>query len=246
MEEHINLQNKTIPPSFDGNKISVVNDIYLNNSNDSKILLNNTINKINEINANYFVLNGGLLDPNDITNINLNEKELVNTLLKIHAKQGKFATFSKEEKQNQSLFEELKNIYTKSGFIILDNINYDVYFNNENEHINFLNYEKDNNTELKSNDKIFTIAFSNLPDYVLQLKNSKVNYYIHGNTLGGLINLPFAQEIFPLIKNLKSSLSQNKYNNTTVIENTGIGTRKIPIRIWNNPKVFVLHLLSKE
>lgn len=245
-EQHINIVNTKIPANFNNTKISVVNDIYLNNSDESKQLLKDTVNKVNDTNPTYFVLNGGLLDPRDIKAININEKQIVEQLLNINAKYGKFVTFSKQECQNKQLYDELKSIYLKSGFIILDNINYNVIYNDENKHINFLNYDKLNKNDLKVNSKNFTFAFSNNPESVLRLKNSGVEYFMHGNTLGGLINMPYAKEIFPAIKNLKSPLTQTQYNKTQVIENTGIGTTILPIRVWNEPKVFVLHLLNKE
>lgn len=246
MEKHINLESKLIPKNFNNTKISVVNDIYLDSNQNNIDLFNSTINKLNELDSDFLVLNGGLISPSIDKNFKLDSKNLINKFITIKAKFGKYVTFSSDEKKNTNIYKQLLDIYLKSGFIILDNTTRQIHYKNEKTNINFINFELENTAKLKLNDKQFNIAYSNLPNFVLNLKDKPINYYIHGNTLGGLVNFWFADKIFPQIKDLKTPLSKNNYNNISVIENTGIGTKLLPMRVWNNPKVYILHLINKE
>lgn len=243
VENHKNLQSNQVPKSFQDAKFSVVNDIYIDNDQSN---LDNTIDKVNEANSDYFILNGGLIKPEAISKFKFNDNQLINKLLEIRSHFGKYAILSSEEQANKNVKNHLLNIYKKSGFLMLTNTKRKIYFQDDKSYINLVNYEKSKVNSLKLNKNEFNLAFSNLPENILHLQNQPIQYYIYGHSLGGLVKLPFIDKLFKnYTKQYQSNLSKDTYGITQTIENAGIGTRNLKLRVWNNPQILILHLIPR-
>lgn len=246
IENNVNLISKNIPNEFRDMKIAVLNDIYLDNTKYTDNLFDSTLEKLNETDSDVVVLNGGLISPEYINKYHFNDDKLISKLITIRSKYGKFVTLSNEERSNKNVKEHLKNIYKKSGFITLFNTKRKIYFHDYQSHINFVNYEKPLNKKLVNSSE-FTIAFSNQPENVLHIQEQPINYYLYGHTLGNLVKIPYIGKLFHnYTKKYESNLSNSRYGTIQLIENSGIGTRNLPLRVWNNPEIQILHLLNKE
>lgn len=244
-ENNINFKINNLNDNLANFKIASFSDVDLDNDQNTYKKLNDAINVVNQSGSDLFVLNGGLINPDKLESYKIDEEKLANTLLKIKTKNAKFVTLSEQEK-NSSKINTLKSIYFKAGFIVLNNNKRKIIVNKLDQHINLINYTKPNWKLLKLNKNEVNIAFDNHPKNYLHLKGAPINFFIHGFSHNGIVQPQILHDFYKKeLKSLDSPLSEEVYGNTKIITQSGIGTIKLPFRIWNNPKVEIFSLEKK-
>ena len=242
------ITNMRLPDSFNGFKVVQFSDLRYGSTVD-KSYLKNIVQRINKINPDLIIFTGDLIDDNykledsdidDITNI----------LKDIDSYAGKYAcqgdiddTDSFVILQN-SEFKLLENsfdkVYYKGYTPIIINATGSSINNNMDLEKSFNYLEDDNNKNL------FQITLAHESDSALDiLNNYSPDIIMTGNSLGGLIRIPFLKNIY----SLNGSKKVNKrvfYDKETIIYNSyGIGTNKYRFRLFNRPSVNLYRLYNK-
>ena len=229
------IENSSIPTSFDNLKIAHFSDIIYKDTKDLE-KVKNAVEKINDKKVDIVVFSGGLVDKN----YKLNEKEMIQIsteLKKINSTYGKYYVSGSDDKEIQVYDTIMQN-----GDFISLNDNIDIIYSKLKESILLVGVDyKSNlgflNEKLKDKENIFKIVIFHESDEIDDLKNYNFNMALSGNSLNGQINIPIIKDIL-LPENSKNYYNPYyKVDNTDLYISSGIGTRKIDFRLFNKPSV---------
>lgn len=228
-EYKINADN--ISNNIDGLKIAHFSDLHYGSSlkNDG---LTKVIDKINSTKPDIVIFTGGLLN----NKYNLKDKDIKNiidNLSNIKSNLGKYYITSKEDSK------EAVNILNSSSFISLDD-NESLIYNMSYDPIVLLGKNNVNKYfEENKETNFFTLLAIHNPDDINKYKNNKINMTIAGHTHNGQINIP---KIKNLLIDSKYKNNYQKVGNTELFINPGIGTKKVNIRLFNHPTIYLYRL----
>ena len=238
--------DKSLPNDFYGLKIVHISDIHYGFSYNISDL-QKLVNKINELNPDIIVFTGDLIDK-QITEDEKNE--IINLLSELKATIGKYAI-----KGNLDT-SDFDTITEKSGFTNLNDTYEIIYSKNDKILISGLSTNLNSTIKVKdklneiydyidNNDIKFKILLMHEPDYIEQLKKDTFNLVLAGHSHNGQINLP-------LIGKIKTPKGAKKYYKNfydtaygKLYISSGIGTSKIPVRLFNDPTINLYRLVTK-
>ena len=241
------IENSKIPDSFNGFTIVQISDIRYGSTVDNKYL-KDIVKKINKIDPDLVVFTGDLIYGNyklkddDIDNISA-------TLKDINSYAGKYACDGNIDDTNTYV------ILQNSEFKLLDNTYDNIYYQGYTPIIisgagsslkNNLNLE---NTfkylEDENNNNLFQISLVHESDAALEiLNNHSPDVIMTGNSLGGLIRIPFVGSIYNLEGSSTITKRVTKKENTIIYNSYGIGTNKYKFRLFNRPSINLYRLYN--
>lgn len=233
-KEYIIKTNK-ISDNMHGIKILQFSDLLYGSSVD-KNDLKKIVSKINETKPDVVIFTGNLIDKKHKLSNN-EENEIIKNLNNISAELGKYYVLGSDD------LDKTTSILSNSGFINLEN-NYELIYKDNFKPIvllsknNISNYYEDENTD-KTLFKMLTLHNPNDLDKYLDYN---IDVAIAGHTLNGQINI---LKIKDWLINGKYKNTYQKVKNTKLFINPGIGTRKINIRLFNHPTIY-LYRISKS
>lgn len=222
------LETNKIEKSMHGLKIVQFSDIHFNSNTNLK-KVKNLVNKINKVNPDIVIFTGDLIDKN----YELTEKEKENLkkeLKKINAELGKYYIIGDED------FEDANLILNSSSFI---NINENKELIYKDSKTPIILAGKDTLNSDIENENVFKILLLHNPNDIESFKNSNIDLVLAGHTLNGSINIPKIKELF-IDGNYYEKYQ--KVNNIKLFINPGIGTKKINMRIFNHPTIYLFRL----
>lgn len=195
-------------------------------SNTSENFLKRLVNKINENKPDIVIFSGDLIDENyKITKDD--KKILIKYLTKIKTNLDKYYILGEEDNEISS------NILDKANFINMQKEEQLVYVNS-NSPIALIS-KKSHNSYIETNkeNNLFSLLVLHNPN---DINNIKYNYdfIIAGHTHNGNINIPKLKELYINSSYLKD---KQKVNNSYLYINSGIGTSKINMRLFNYPTI---------
>ena len=242
MNEH-RVVSENLPLSFSGLKIIHFSDLYFGNTTDIKEV-DRLVEKINLVKPDLIIFTGNLYG-NKIKK----ENELQASLLKLDSKLGKYAI-----KGNNDYYEDYENFMESINFVVLNN-EYELIYNEDltpiflcglssslKEEVNLDNcnsYFTENEIELY---KIYAVHEGDPTKKIIEESNP--NLILSGNSLGGLIRIPFYGSLITPNGSKKYNNSYYKINNTEIFISNGIGTDDKPYRFLNKPSFNLYRLKS--
>ena len=237
------VKSDELPLNFSGLKIVHFSDLYFGNTADIEEV-NRLVEKINLVKPDLIIFTGNLYG-NKIKK----EMELQSSLLKLDSKLGKYAV-----KGNNDYYEDYETFMEEIDFKVLNN-EYELIYNEDltpiylcglssslKEDLNLDNcnsYFEENEIELY---KIYAIHEGDPSKKIVE--GSSPNLILSGNTLGGLINIPFYGPLITRNGSKKYNESYYKLNNTEIFISNGIGTDDKPYRFLNKPSFNLYRLKS--
>lgn len=242
MNEH-RVVSENLPLSFSGLKIIHFSDLYFGNTTDIKEV-DRLVEKINLVKPDLIIFTGNLYG-NKIKK----ENELQASLLKLDSRLGKYAI-----KGNNDYYEDYENFMESINFVVLNN-EYELIYNEDltpiflcglssslKEEVNLDNcnsYFTENEIELY---KIYAVHEGDPTKKIIEESNP--NLILSGNSLGGLIRIPFYGSLITPNGSKKYNNSYYKINNTEIFISNGIGTDDKPYRFLNKPSFNLYRLKS--
>jgi predicted MPP superfamily phosphohydrolase len=158
----------------------------------------------------------------------------------INASIGKYAIKGEED------FENFKEIFDNSNFIILDNTIEKIYYKSSVIDLIALsdNYTKET---VQKNDDNYSITIVHKPDLAERIiTDYNTSIILAGHSLNGQIVLPL---IGPLIKKegaKKYPSSYYRINNTDLYVSGGIGNPRYQFRLFNHPSINFYRLRTNK
>ena len=218
------IETKDIATTFDGMKIVHFSDLhYLRVTNKDK--LKQIVEEINLINTD--------------------KDDLIEELNNIKSKYGKYAIIGNHDHVKD--IDLLKDIYTNSGFILLQN-SYDIIYGKDNDKLfiggvdtysyNESDIDKLMNYFTDNEDISYKIILTHEPDYTdIILSKYKVNLVLAGHSHNGQINIPYVKKLFLPYGSKKYYENYYKVNDTDLYVSSGIGESRINFRLFNKPSI---------
>ncbi len=236
--------NTKIPNNFNGTKIVQFSDLLYGTTIDEKMLIK-LINLINTRKPDIVIYNGNLVSTE--YNINNDDQELIiKYFSKIKSTYGKYAVFGNQDN------ESYRTIMNQSNFKILSN-NYDLIYN-DNEHpiriigLDSLVRDRQNIRSAFGNNKyntFYTIVMMNETDSIDDVCSYNPDLVLAGNSLNGIINIPFIGGIIRKDGSTKYINSYYQVQNSDVYVTSGIGTDGVGFRLNNHPSINFFRLSNK-
>lgn len=236
------VASKKIPEEFSGVKIIYISDILLGSI--SIDLLEDTVYEINSYKPDIVIMGGNLLS--DDYKLSKKEKNKVSEILnKIDVNLNKY--FVSGDLDDKVYTEILNN----SGFIDINNKN-ELIYSNGIKPINIVgvsSYNKgkyDLEKSFNYTEDYYTIMVTHEGDIinkVLKLEKTP-NLILAGNSLGGLINVPFYGSLFKYSGSKDYYLDYIEEKGIDIYVSSGIGTRDHNLRLNNRPSFNLFRLKS--
>jgi len=241
------ITHRLIPPSFQNFTIVQFSDTHLGFHFNLKHL-NEVINKINQLSPDLIIFSGDLVDNwLSFTEID----ETVHILKQLKSKYGKIAVFGNHDHGGYGT-EKYKDIMEESGFLLLRNEIQTIQINKEKILIAGIDDamlgSPDFKTTFEGTDKsTYTILVSHAPDLADEAFNYNIHFQISGHSHGGQVKIPF---FAPLITPpYGEKYYEGFYNITedfTLYVNRGLGTTRLPFRLFTRPEITVFSLISEQ
>lgn len=242
-EYAIKIEN--LPDGYSGLKIVHFSDVLFGGYQTIE-RLEETVNKINEIEADVIFFTGDLLNTQyELTNENKDKiKELLSSL---DCSLYKYAIIGDNDKE---IITQYKEIMSESNFKILDNES-SLLFYKEINPIQIIGLtdvsELAKATTIEDGiSPIYKILLTHYPDDIESVNTENIGLVLAGHSLGGFVRLPF---VGPLIKRDGARTYIDAYyeiNNTKLYVSNGIGTEKYLFRTFNTPAINIYRLQSNQ
>lgn len=253
------IESKNIPQSFSGIKIAHFSDLNYGSSIYEKEL-KHIVDKINEINPDLVIFTGNIFSENykyTKSDIEL----IVSYFNNIDSEIGKYAVKGQNDYNIENIDIELANakfnllensydlIYYK-GFIPIYIGGLSSYLTTRIDLDKTLEYYKEADDETtneedpyKANYKIIICSESDAASEILNYDDS-IDLILTGNTLGGIINIPYFGPLFKLEGSKNYNEEYYLEGNTEIYVNSGLGTNKYKLRLFNKPSINFYRLKS--
>lgn len=250
------IESNKLPDSFDSIKIIHFSDLNYG-STIFKEELQSLVEKVNSYKPDIVIFSGNLI----YENYNYNTEDIdfiVSELSKIKATVGKYAVSGVHDNKVEDYDINMSN----ASFKVLNN-NYDLiyyksytpifigglssYLTTKIDVYETLSYFDDKEREKDPYNAEYKIMVVNESDAVDEILNYKddIDLILSGNTLGGIINVPFYGPLFKMEGSSKYYYDYQKVNNTDLYISSGIGTNKRMLRLFNHPS-FNLYRLTVD
>jgi uncharacterized protein len=245
---HHKIQNKAIPPAFNGFKIVQFSDTHLGFHYDLK-QLEKLIVKINNLEPDMIVFTGDLMDdPSEFQETD----KIIKLLKDLHAPFGKFAIYGNHDHggYGSDIYREL---IETADFALLVNQAKEIKLLNEHSIYiagvdDAMLGKPDINQALKDiPTDSYKILLSHAPDLATYASNYTIGLQLSGHSHGGQIQIPFYG---PLV----TPPQGNRYTEgfyqlgadkgLTLYVNRGLGTTRLPFRFLAKPELTLLTLVT--
>ena len=225
------IKSSNIKNGLESAKIVQFSDLkYNSKTKDSDI--KKIVKEINKSKADIVVFTGDLISKKH--NIKKSEIEFLKTeLSKINARCAKLYILGDED------FDESKNILNASYFTDASASEQVVYFNKAS--ISFVGIDNINDYIANEHLSDFKVLLIHNPKDIEKINDYKFDLAVAGHTLNGEINIPKLKELFI---NSKYVNEKNKYKNTIMYVNPGLGKGKLNARLFNHPTIYLYRLKS--
>lgn len=237
------IENEKIPDSFSGVKIVYFSDTLIGNTtfiDDIK----DVVDRINLLNPDIVIFGGNLVSEE----YKLSKKEISNIskiLENINTTIGKYTV--KGDVDN----EYYDKIIEKTSFIEINN-SYELIYNESNNPICLVGISSYNLGEYKIENSLtysnecFGIVVTHEGDIINKLNENekKPDLVLAGNSLGGEIRLPYYGPLMKFEGSHDYYLDKYESGDTTIYISSGIGTKKLNMRLFNKPSISLFRLKS--
>lgn len=243
--KEIKIINSKITDTFHGFKIVQISDIHYGSTTGEKDL-SKIQKEINLLKPDIVVFTGDLFEHNE----KITEKSqtiITHFLSGIESTIGKYAITGEDDYNLSNYSIILEN----GGFQLLDE-KYDLIYNQQYESIFLAGMSTTTQGTKNAKDKMipvmnylteseqkpnYTILITHEPDSILDIDYSKFDLILAGHSHLGQIRLPLIGGLcYP---SLSKSFKEDHYvlENTELYISGGIGTTKIPFRLFNSPQI---------
>lgn len=235
--------NTNIDESFDGLKIVHFSDLHYlrvtNKSNFKKV-----VDEINLINPDIVFFTGDLIDK-DFKLKDKEKEDLISLLSNIKSKYGKYAVIGNHDYMKD--IELFKEIYSLSGFTLLQN-DYDIVYGNNNDKLfiggtDTYSFDKADISKVmeyfNGNDDIsYKIILCHEPDYIDDIvKDYDIDLVLSGHSHNGQINIPYIKKFFLPKGSKKYYDNYYKVKDTDLYVSSGIGLSRLNLRMFDKPSI---------
>ncbi len=240
----ISITHAMIPPSFNGFKIIQFSDTHLGFHFHSHHL-EKVIRFIQDEDPDMIIFSGDLID-NLLTFMEIEDTIIL--LNKLNAPYGKFAVYGNHDHGGYGS-EKYLQIMEASGFTLLINDSIPIY-NQDKDWItlsgldDWLLGQPDVKKALGNlTSETFNILISHAPDTADFTSNYPVHLQLSGHTHGGQVQLPFIGPLItpPMGKKYTDGL-YTLDNDLLLYVNRGLGTTRLPYRLFSRPEITVFTL----
>lgn len=235
--------NANIEEAFNGLKIVHFSDLhYLRVTN--KSTLKKIVDEINLINPDIVFFTGDLIDK-DFKLKDKEKEDLISLLSNIKSKYGKYAVIGNHDYMKD--IELFKEIYSLSGFTLLQN-DYDIVYENNNDKLfiggtDTYSFDKADISKVmeyfNGNDDIsYKIILCHEPDYIDDIvKDYNINLVLSGHSHNGQINIPYIKKLFLPKGSKKYYDNYYKVKDTDLYISSGIGLSRLNLRMFAKPSI---------
>jgi len=236
------VASKKIPEGFSGIKLIYISDILLGSISNSH--LESIVNEINSYKPDIVIMGGNLISE-DYKLSKKEKKEVINILNNINDNLGKY--YVNGDLDNK-IYDE---IATSANFISINNKN-ELIYNESNDPICLVGVSSYNKVKYKLEDSfnytndcysIMVTHEGDIANKVLKL-DKRPDVILAGNSLGGLLDIPFYGPLFKFSGSMEYYLDYIKEKNVEIYVSSGIGTRNYNLRLNNRPSFSLFRLKS--
>jgi len=233
--DKITLSSSKIPDVFSEMNLIYFTDLHAFTLSDA--YYQNVITKINNLNPDFVVFGGDLIDEKSYQTYSEAERtSLIDLLSSIKAPYGKYAILSELDLAHQT---ELQALYLEAGFEVLNSKLIPIHVLGSLS-INFLGWDESSPLELLSGlvSIDYTVAFAYDPDASSILNGKNVDVLFSGKTHGGQVTLPLIGPLF-----MKSEIHQKGWTHLSSLElyvSTGIGLSTLKARWLTDPSITLI------
>ncbi|MEC0089489.1 metallophosphoesterase [Paenibacillus macquariensis] len=248
----IDIENKYVQKSFDGKTIIQFSDTHLG-PDYSVDQLQSLVDRMNLLKPDMVVFTGDLFD-NYAEYGSKNRKLAQKVLAKIKAPLGKYAVYGNHDRGGGGS-RVYKEYMEEAGFMVLVNeVHTITSANGERLTItgldDFLLGKPMIERTLQSlSPQDFNILLVHQPDVADRFTDYPVDLQLSGHSHGGQVRIPFLK---PLVttslgnKYIEGLYSlEGKIRPLTLYVNRGIGTTRLPIRLFEKPELTVIRLMKQ-
>lgn len=243
-----NLVSEKISAPFHNKKIVQFSDTHLGfdySIDDLKKL----IKTINSLHPDIIVFTGDLIDnPKDLQKGE--ELPIIETLQTLQAPLGKFWIYGNHDHGGYGT-EIIRHLMDESGFILLQNSHIKITHQNQSlilAGIDDLMLGRPNIEKALANvsPDLFTILLAHEPDFADEAVNFPVDVQLSGHSHGGQVRLPIVGHLYTPLYAEKYVLGKYTIKNRLELYvNAGIGTTRMPYRLFCQPEIHEFTLKSK-
>lgn len=264
--KEIKIVNTNIPDSFHGLKIVQFSDLHYGMTTNKKDL-QKIQKEINRLKADIVIFTGDLFDQS-FTLTSKEQKVMTEFLNGIDANISKYAITGEDDYS----FSNYSMILENGGFQLLDET-YDTIYNEANESIflagmstsihgtkntkdkmkptfDYLDTfydtkDEEGNIIEKENKPIYHILILHEPDSIYDIDYTKFDLILAGHSHLGQVRLPLIGGLYypKLSKTLKNSHYQ--LESTELYISGGVGTTKLPFRLFNSPEISLFRITNQ-
>ena len=231
----VEIENDSIPDSFDDTKIMVFSDIYGDLNNFNKLL-----DAVDKEKPDFIIFLGNMFgDTLD------NQADIENHFKLLKAPLGKYAVLSQQDFKNN---ETVRTVLSNADFRTFDASVASVHRYTD-ESIDFALFsalDTTNSQEKVSasiNEKHFTLGLTHSPDLLNTTDLKKLDLMVAGETNLGKVNLPMIGSVFFKDKPTKP---KQVINEVTLYLTSGISTQSPKVRLGSSPDILILQLKSSQ
>ncbi|WP_438349797.1 metallophosphoesterase [Paenibacillus sp. FA6] len=248
----IDIENKYVQESFDGMTIIQFSDTHLG-PDYTVDQLQSLVDRMNLLKPDMVVFTGDLFD-NYAEYGSKNRKLAQKVLTKIEAPLGKYAVYGNHDRGGGGS-RVYKEYMEEAGFMVLVNEVHTI-ISATGERLNIaglddflLGKPMIQRTLQSFRPQDFNLLLVHQPDVADRFKDYPVDLQLSGHSHGGQVRIPFLK---PLIttslgnKYIEGLYSlEGKIRPLTLYVNRGIGTTRLPVRLFVRPELTVIRLLNQ-
>jgi|SRR5699024_2893265 len=234
------IRSDKIPRAFNHFKIVQFSDTHIG-FHHSLDKVERLIKKINDQEPDLIVFTGDLIDQPD----SFEESEQLGRLLQdLHAPHGKFWVYGNHDHGGYGT-DMIKDIMSKGDFSLLKNTH--SFIEKDGQAILLLGVDdvilgSPNLSEAMPNesfDESLTILLAHEPDYADTTTKFPIDLQLSGHSHGGQIRFPFLGHFYTPIFAEKYTIGKYQLNqgNLSLFVNRGIGTTRLPFRLFCSPEI---------
>lgn len=234
------IKSNKIPQAFHNKKIIQFSDTHLG-FNYSIKALDQLVTEMNKQSPDILVFTGDLIDDPNHSDDEL-EQAITETLNRLKAPNGKYWIYGNHDHGGYGT-EKILNIMEASSFTLLQNSHADIELENEKLVIagidDLMLGRPDLEAALQDVDPhTFTILLAHEPDFADEAVHFPIDIQLSGHSHGGQIRLPIIGHLYTPLYAEKYVLGKyNIQNKLTLYVNAGIGTTRVPYRLFCKPEI---------
>ncbi|MBO8178718.1 metallophosphoesterase [Aeribacillus pallidus] len=245
---HIEIAHPLIPKGFNGCRLVQFSDTHLGFHYDLPQFKKH-IQTINSLQPDVILFTGDLMDrPNQYPFT----EQVVHSLQQLEATFGKFAIYGNHDHGGYGT-EIYRQMMNQSGFVLLKNESYNLQIL-DGSSIEIIGIDdamlgSPNITQAIHSlpQDRFKILLSHAPDVADQIVNFPIHLQISGHSHGGQVQIPYFGPLVtpPLAeKYLEGKYTIDGEHSLILYVNRGLGTTRLPFRLFSVPEITVFTLKS--